>query len=90
MKKTDVKLRQIVCNNLRLFRKENGYTQEEVAKALGMVRSTYTYYETGKTYPDIYAIYRLAKLYRIDYGLFFVEGLEKPSITKRKEKSKEP
>ena len=74
MKKNDEKLRRIVRDNLRLFRKEKGYTQEEVALALGVVRSSYTYYETGKTCPDIYAIYRLSKLYRIDYGAFLTEN----------------
>lgn len=86
MKKTDEKLRRIVRNNLRLLRKEKGYTQEDVAAALGMVRSTYTYYETGKTCPDIFSLYRLAKLYRIEFGLFFIEELERLLITEKEDK----
>ena len=33
---------------LRKFRKENGYSQSHIANVLGIERSTYTYYETGK------------------------------------------
>lgn len=85
MKKTDENLRRIVKRNLRLFRKEKGYTQEEVAAALGMVRSTYTYYETGKTCPNIYALHKLAQLYHIDCGLFFMEEPDtRPSPQKHK------
>lgn len=50
---------------LRKFRKENGYSQSHIANVLGIERSTYTYYETGKTVPVIFDLMRLADLYDI-------------------------
>lgn len=52
---------------LKKLRENNGYTQKQIADALNIERSTYTYYETGKTRPDINAISKLSKLYNISY-----------------------
>ena len=38
---------------LKFYRHECGLTQQQVADRLKIERSTYTYYETGKTKPDI-------------------------------------
>lgn len=50
---------------LRNFRKENGYSQSHLANILGIERSTYTYYEVGKTVPVIFDLMRLADLYNV-------------------------
>lgn len=52
---------------LKKLRENNGYTQKQIADALNIERSTYTYYETGKTRPDINAIIKLSKLYNISF-----------------------
>ena len=57
----DTKL--LLGTRLRQFRKENGYSQSHIANILGVERSTYTYYETGKTVPVIFELMRLADLY---------------------------
>lgn len=57
----DTKL--LLGTRLRQFRKENGYSQSHIANILGVERSTYTYYETGKTVPVIFDLMRLADLY---------------------------
>ena len=48
-----------------------GLLKEQVADALNIERSTYTYYETGKTHPDLNAIVKIAKIYSVtlDYLL---------------------
>ena len=51
-------LRRRLRENLRKFRGEDGYSQEEVAQLLGVSRPTYTYYETG-----IEDLYLLSQLY---------------------------
>lgn len=56
---------------LREHRKKGGFTQMEVAKYLGLTRSTYTYYESGFTSPSPYTLYRLAQLYQISVASFF-------------------
>ncbi len=47
----------------------NGYTQEEIASLLGISRSTYAAYETGRNEPDITTLIKLATLYNasLDY-----------------------
>jgi len=50
---------------LRKIRNENELTQFEVASLLNIDRSTYTYYETGKTNPDIYQLSKIAKIYKV-------------------------
>ena len=55
----------MLSDNLKFFRKKCGYTQQLVANLLKMERSTYTYYELGKTQPNIANLQKLAKLYKI-------------------------
>ena len=58
-------------DRLRKLRKQLDMTQEQVAKNLNIVRSTYAYYETGKTCPDFNTVIRLARLFNLttDYLL---------------------
>lgn len=58
-------------DRLRKLRKQQDLTQEQVAKNLNIVRSTYAYYETGKTSPDFNTVVRLARLFNVttDYLL---------------------
>lgn len=56
---------------LRKYRMQAGYSQREVATILRMSRSTYTYYETGKTAPDPDTLNRIAKIFGIPMELFF-------------------
>lgn len=55
----------MLATHLRLLREKNGLTQRQVADMLNIDRSTYAYYESGKTRPDILTIAKLARLYRI-------------------------
>ena len=50
-------------------------TQQQVADRLKIERSTYTYYETGKTKPDINTLIKIAKVYNINYQKL-LEGVE--------------
>lgn len=53
-----------LCRRLKALRRRKGMTQTDVSEALGINRSTYAYYETGKTQPDLYTIVQLALLYK--------------------------
>lgn len=68
IEKTDEK-RKRFSENLRSLRKKAGLTQSEAADALGISRSTYTYYELGKTVPDIFALPILCGLYNVTYEI---------------------
>ena len=50
---------------LKELRKVNNYTQDYVAAVLGIVRQTYSHYETGRRTPDAEALYKLAGLFYI-------------------------
>ncbi len=51
--------------NLQLLRNKSGYTQLEVANALNIDRSTYSYYELGKTSPDVKTLVALSKIFAV-------------------------
>ncbi|MCR4657500.1 MAG: helix-turn-helix domain-containing protein [Lachnospiraceae bacterium] len=50
---------------LKELRKAFSYTQYDVAAALGVVRQTYSHYETGKRSPSPEVLFKLAGLYHI-------------------------
>lgn len=60
---------------LKFYRHECGLTQQQVADRLKIERSTYTYYETGKTKPDIGTLIKIAKVFNISYTKL-LEGVE--------------
>jgi len=50
---------------LRKLRKENGLTQQQVADFLHLDRSTYAYYESGRTRINIDILIRLARFFQV-------------------------
>lgn len=50
-------------DNLKLFRKKSGLTQEEIAEKLGVTRQAVAKWERGETSPDIEYCVMLAELY---------------------------
>lgn len=54
-----------INERLRELRVKCGYTQNQVAKLLNIDRSTYAYYETGKTRPDVFSLLLLSKIFNI-------------------------
>lgn len=58
---------------LRQLRVNSGYTQQNIADALNINRSTYTYYETGKTTPDISTLQALSKIFKVHIDAFLEE-----------------
>ncbi len=54
-----------LAESLKEIRKKFNMTQDEVALFLGVSRSGYTYYETGKSEPSIDTLKKLATIYDI-------------------------
>ena len=52
---------------LKILRNKFGLTQGAIAKAIGVERSTYTYYELGRTFPDWKNIKKLARIFNVHY-----------------------
>ena len=73
-----------IGEHLRLFREKCGVTQQQIANALCIDRSTYSYYETGKTNPDLSTLLHLADIFHVDVRLLlepFAPQAEEPSYT---------
>ena len=56
---------------LRKLRENSGFTQQQIAEVLNIDRSTYAYYEAGKTTPDINTIIKLSKVFNVPYTQIF-------------------
>ena len=65
----------MLADNLRLLRKNFKLTQQEVADILGIDRSTYTFYEAGKSTPSKENIVKLCDIFNVTVGYLF--GVEK-------------
>lgn len=70
---------KFLSGNLRDLRKACGYTQSTVAAALGIARPTYSYYESGRTNPDIETLTRLAKIFGVSFQQLVLPE-EKPDV----------
>ena len=57
-------------DKLIAFRRNAGYTQQEIAELIGVERSTYAGYETGKATIPIRKIQLLAIIYNLDLNAF--------------------
>lgn len=55
----------IQFNKLKIYRKQSGLTQEEIAAKLGVSRQAVAKWERGETLPDIESCLKLADLYGI-------------------------
>lgn len=57
--------KQALGGRLKQLREDAGLSQQKVANELGITRSTYTYYELGKTLPNIFTLRMLAEIFHI-------------------------
>ena len=55
----------MLSQKLKEARQRQGFSQQQVARLLGVERSTYSYYETGKTTPSIKNLVNLAQIFRV-------------------------
>ncbi|MES1051696.1 helix-turn-helix domain-containing protein [Bacillus thuringiensis] len=58
---------------LRELRGIEGWTQEEVAKKIGVSKQTYSHYENEKRKPSLSTIRELATVYNVDIDAIFAE-----------------
>lgn len=64
-------------NNLEALRKNQNYTQEELADKLGVSRQTISSLENGKYNPSIQLAFKLAKIFNVSIeSIFIFEGDE--------------
>lgn len=81
MQRHYVKNNKELAEHMRFLRKCYGFSQDVVAKKLNVDRSTYSYYELGRTKPDIQALINLCEFYGIEINdLITKEGLMEARI----------
>ena len=68
--------------NIKIKRIGRGYTQEEIADAIGVARSTYTRYESDKRLPDIYKLCALADYFDVSLDDLVGRDWKPKKITK--------
>jgi transcriptional regulator with XRE-family HTH domain len=54
-----------LSKNLKMLRKQNNLTQQDVADFLNITRMAYNYYELGSREPDIDNLLKLSKFFRV-------------------------
>lgn len=54
------------CERLAQTRKERGYTQVQLAEAIGVAKSTYAGYENGTREPDFFKLKKLISFLHVD------------------------
>ncbi len=69
-----------LAERLQFYRKKCYFSQEQIAKQLNINRSTYSYYELGKTQPSIENLALLAKIFNI--SLSELAGVESETNTR--------
>lgn len=67
----DMRYEVMKYENIRSIRIDNGYTQEQIAKHLGISQNTYSQYEIGVLNYPVDAVVKLADFYNVstDYLL---------------------
>lgn len=64
----------LFSERLKKIRLACGLTQENVANALGIERTTYTYYESGRHEPSLVRTQEIAKLFNTDIATLLGEN----------------
>ncbi len=54
---------------IKMLRHSLSMTQQQVADKIGIERTTYTYYEMGKTEPSLKTLAKLSKLFNVSFDV---------------------
>lgn len=69
----------IFSQRLTMLRKQKGWKQGDVAEMLGLSRSSYTCYETGKSLPGALTLCKLGDMFEVSLDYLLGRG-EDPSL----------
>jgi len=71
----------IISKYLQFLRKSNNYTQDDLAKELGISRQAVSKWETGTTIPDLEILLKISKLYDITINDILEPKVQSQRIT---------
>ena len=72
-----------IGESLKKVRLEHNLKQKDIAEAIGIDRSTYSFYETGKTNPPVETLCALAKIYNVTIGYLIGKEANNPELRAR-------
>ena len=78
---------KIYSERIKQLRKERGLSQDQLAKILGVSRSTVGMYETGKREPDFESCEAIADFFNVDMDYLLGKTLTANQALEHKEKS---
>ncbi len=59
------KMNNTLSTVLKELRKENNYTQSEIAKKINVSQRAYSFYETGQREPNVDTLIKIAEIYKV-------------------------
>lgn len=74
----------LFCEKLKLFRKENGFTQEELADKLNVSRQAITKWECNEGMPDIENLKQISELFGVSIDELIKENIDVDIESKKK------
>lgn len=64
-----------LCSRLKEARKTAGMTQDQLANALGIAKTTVSGYETGHREPEMAILYKIMKILNVDANYLFQDEM---------------
>ena len=68
----------ILAEKILSLRKQNGWSQEELAMQLGVSRQSVSKWESGTSIPDLERIIRLSQVFEVSTDYLLKDEMEKP------------
>ncbi|MGX2947168.1 helix-turn-helix transcriptional regulator [Enterococcus alishanensis] len=70
---------------LKKIREEKGFTQESLAKRLGIAKTTYSSYEQGHRQPSVNNAKKIASVLDVPWSIFFDQDVLESYVKNHKE-----
>lgn len=70
-----------LSNNIKVLRRQKGYTQESLSKELGKTKATVSDYEKGKSLPPLDILLKMCELFQVSLDTLVIVDLEKEGYT---------
>jgi len=83
-------LRVYLYTNLKVLRKKNGWTQDEMQEQCGIQRSTWSNYENGYTEPSLEVIAMISGVFKISLDDLILKDLRDAHLNDEAETPKKP
>ena len=72
-----------LSDNIKIIRKENNLSQEQLAEQLGVSRQAVSKWESGQSYPEMDKVLLICKLYNYNIDELMNENIKEVSDTKQ-------